>query len=113
LQKRSATDRQPIDKPLLMVANKTAPPQGLNAVLIDAFIAVAFGTIIHFHAIPGVALDTGNSSAPNINAIPGDAIFFINRQAFRFADMPVTDHTVNFSHFHMGRMGEEYILGLP
>ena len=62
-----------------MVANKTAPPQGLNAVLINALSAVTFGAIIHFHAVPGVAFDTGYIPAPDINAITGDTVLFINR----------------------------------
>jgi hypothetical protein len=62
-----------------MVAYKTTPAQGLNAVLIDAFSAVAFSTIIHFHAVPGVAFDTGYVPAPDINTVTGDAVLFINR----------------------------------
>ena len=62
----------------LMMANKTPPPQGLNAVLIDALFSVALRAIIHFHAIPGVALETGDIFAPDIAAVTGNAVFFIN-----------------------------------
>ena len=60
------------------MADKTAPPKGLYAVLVDVFFFVAFRAIIHFHAIPGVALNAGDILAPDIDAVAGNAIFSIN-----------------------------------
>ena len=62
----------------LMVANKTAAPEGLYAVLVDVFSHMALRAVIHFHAIPGIALDAGDIFAPDIPAVTGNAIFLIN-----------------------------------
>ena len=40
----------------LVVTNKTPALFGLYAALIDTFFPMAFDTIIHFHAVPGIPL---------------------------------------------------------
>lgn len=60
------------------MTHKTAALEGLNTALIDVLFAMAFGAIIHFHAIPNVAFEAGNVFAPNITAVTGNSIFFIN-----------------------------------
>ena len=96
-----------------MVAYKTAPSQGLNAVLVDAFIAVAFRTIVHFHAIPGVAFQPEHVLAPNITAIAGDAVFFVGTHMVGFPDMPVTLDTLHFAPDDMGGVREKDTVWLP
>ena len=61
-----------------MVTDKTAAPQGLHAVLVDIFSHMALGAVIHFHTVPGIALDAGDIFTPDIDAVPGDAIFLID-----------------------------------
>jgi hypothetical protein len=39
---------------------------------------MALRAVIHFHAIPGIALETGDIFAPDIPAIAGNAILLIN-----------------------------------
>ena len=51
-----------------VVTDKTPAPQGLHAVLVNIFFHMALGAVIHFHAIPGIALDTGDIFAPDIPA---------------------------------------------
>jgi hypothetical protein len=51
---------------------------GLHAVLVDVFFYMAFRAVIHFHAIPGIELDTGDIFAPDIPAVTGNAVFLIN-----------------------------------
>ena len=61
----------------LLVAHKTAASQGLNAALIDVFAHMAFGAIIHFHAIPRIKFDASDVFAPDIPAVAGNSIGFI------------------------------------
>jgi hypothetical protein len=62
----------------LMVTHKTAPLVSLNAVLVDVFLLMTLRAIIHFHPIPGITLKSGDILAPDIPAIAGNAIFFID-----------------------------------
>lgn len=61
-----------------MVTHKTAALVSLNAVLIGVFFLMTLRAIIHFHPIPGIALKAGDILTPDIPAITGNAIFFID-----------------------------------
>jgi hypothetical protein len=39
---------------------------------------MALGAVIHFHAVPGIALDAGDVFTPDVSAVTGNAIFLIN-----------------------------------
>jgi hypothetical protein len=60
-----------------MVTYETAASEGLHAALIDVVSHMAFGAIIHFHAIPGIEFDSRDIFAPDIPAVTGYPIFFI------------------------------------
>ncbi len=47
---------------------------GLNAALADILPFVAFGAIVHFHAVPGIALKAGDILTPDIAAVAGKPV---------------------------------------
>ena len=96
-----------------MMANEASTPMCLHTSLIDVFFFVAFGAIIHFHAIPGIALDSANVMTPDIAAIAGDPVFLIRLQAFGFANVTVAGNAVHATFFNVGGMGKKDAGWLP
>jgi hypothetical protein len=86
------------------MADKTGTFFGLNTVLIDIVLLVAFRTIIHFHPVPGVFLETGNVFTPYIAAVSGQDIIFIDRQTGGFSDITMTGPAIHFSAYYMSRV---------
>jgi len=95
------------------MAHETSAFQRLDTVLIDIFPLVAFGAVIHFHAVPRILFKTGNIVAPDVPADAGDPVGLVRFKSFRFTDMPMAGDTVHFSHFDMRDMGEKHTIGLP
>ena len=63
---------------LLFMTHKTAASEGLHAVLVDVFFYMALRAVIHLHAVPWIALNSGHISAPDITTVAGNTIFFID-----------------------------------
>ena len=49
----------------------------LNAARRHFFLLVAFGTIIHFHAIPGVFLEATDILSPDVPAVARDPVLLV------------------------------------
>jgi hypothetical protein len=49
----------------LLVADKA------GVVFFDPFFCMTIGTIIHFHAVPGIELKTCDVFTPDVNAVTG------------------------------------------
>lgn len=62
------------------MAHKTATLERLNTVLVDILSLMAFGAIVHFHAVPRVAFYAGNIFTPDIYAVPTDAVLPVNSE---------------------------------
>ena len=95
------------------MAHKTSALVGLYTALIDVEPLVAFGAIIHFHAIPGIALKAGDVLAPDIPTVSGNAVGFILFQALRLSDRAMAGDAVHLTHFDVGHMGEKHTIRLP
>jgi hypothetical protein len=91
-----------------MVAHKTSTLFSLNASLINLILPVAFDTIIHFHPVPGIFLESPNVASPNIPAVSGDPILFIHLQAFRFANRTMAFDAIHSGFLYMSRMGKKH-----
>ena len=58
----------------LFVANETGIPAGLHTGIVDTGGLMAFRAVVHFHAIPGIVLDSGNIVPPDVPAVTADAV---------------------------------------
>ena len=75
-----------------------------GVIFLFALLAVTFGAIVHLHAVPVMALPTGDISSPDIDAVTGEAVFLVGRQFAGFGVPAVTCPALDFSHFYMGYM---------
>jgi hypothetical protein len=50
---------------------------------------------------------------PDVAAVSGDPVLFINPRVIGFADMAVTTHAVHFTHLDMSHVGEKHAVRLP
>ena len=62
-----------------------------------AVFRVTVRAISHFHTIPGMALPWEHSSAPDVPAIAGQSILFVNRRGIFMLFRPVAGGA-----FHLG-----------
>ena len=95
------------------MANKTGIFPGLNAGLPGSHPFVTFCTIIHFHPVPGVPLDTGDILAPYIPTVAGNTIFLVYRHGGHAAAGFMALVTRHFAHEYMSAMGEKDTIRLP
>ena len=96
----------------LFVADQAATLGRLNAMLADSFPHVAFGTIVHLHAIPGVLFEPADVLAPDVAAVKGNTVLFVDRKLGRFTDVAVAGDAIHIAHLDMGHMGKIDALGL-
>jgi hypothetical protein len=73
---------------------------------------MAFGTIVHLHAVPGIFFETGDALSPDVSAVTGDSVFFINRKLGGLTDMSVAGSAIHLGCVHMSGMGEKNARGL-
>ena len=73
---------------------------------------MAFSTIIHFHPVPAVLLETGNVFSPDVPAVAGNPALFIDPGSFGLADMIVAGNAIHLCTFDVGGMGKEYAVRL-
>ena len=86
------------------MANKTGIASGLYAGIVNTGLFMAFGAIIHLHAIPRIPFQPGDIMSPDIPAVTRDPILLIRLKAFALAYVAMADRTVEFGAINMGRM---------
>ena len=67
----------------------------LNTAEQHFLLLVAFGAVIHFHAIPGVFLDPDDILSPDVPAIACDPVLLIQLHMLGFTDGAMTGRTVH------------------
>lgn len=50
----------------------------LSSFITHRLFFMAFSTIVHFHPVPGIFLETTDAFSPDITAVTGNPVFFIN-----------------------------------
>ena len=81
--------------------------------LVAGFLFVTLGTVVHFHAVPGMLFKAPDVFPPDITAVAGNPVFLIGSGFGGISDMPVTGNTVHPSHFGVGGVGKEDAVRLP
>ena len=95
------------------MANETGIATGLYARIVnDIEPGVAFGAIVHLHAIPAIVLQAGDTLSPYIPAIAGDAILLIRLKTVRGADMAVAGDAIQLSAKDVSSMRKKYAIRL-
>jgi hypothetical protein len=82
-------------------------------IFLEIVFGMTFSAIIHLHPIPCICFIPGNISSPDVDAVPGHPIDFVNRKLFGFSMITVTGFTILVPHFDMGDMGEVHTVRLP
>ncbi len=90
----------------LLVADKA------GIVLLIARLCMTIGTVIHLHAVPGIALIPRNISTPDVDTVAGQAVLLVLWHPFALSVITVADLTLHISHFHVGDVGEIYAIRL-
>src|SRR5512137_1801877 len=93
--------------PSSFVTDETAVLLGLHAAGGHVGLLVALGTVVHFHAVPGVALEAGDVLAPDVPAVSRDPVLLIGLEALGLADGAMAGDALHFARLHMGGMREE------
>ena len=90
----------------LFVADKT------GVVFFMTLLGMAFGTVIHLHAVPGIEFQTGDIFSPDVSADAREPVFLIPGEELALPMIPVACPAFHFTHVHMGDVGEIHTIRL-
>jgi hypothetical protein len=97
----------------LMVTYKASAFLCLYTSLVDIIFPVAFYTVIHFHAVPRIFLQSGNVGPPYVPAVSGDPVLLVRLQTLRLANRAMAFDTFHSGFLYMRSMGKEHAGWLP
>ena len=95
------------------MADETGIPARLYAGIMNTGLLVAFCTVVHFHAIPGISFYSGNVMPPNVSTVTANSVFLIGFEAVGRADLAVAGRAFEFGAVGVGGMGKEDTIRLP